>query len=205
MTPIAESYQHLAPNVFAWSAYDPAVKTELSCCAYLHEDGLVFVDPIMLSEEAWRNLMIVGKPMAVFVTNGNHERACDLIRKRCRIPMVSPVEACHAMDLNPDAVFETDDKLYGLKPMAMPGGGPGETAFLSDDRVLILGDAVTNLEPGGLALLPDKYCQNPEANRRSVAKLADLDFEVAVFAHGRPLKQRAKDQMIGLFRSAAAA
>ncbi len=80
----------------------------------------------------------------------------------------------------------------------LPGGGPGETAFLAPEGYLFLGDAVINLESHGLALLPKKYCRNERENRASLQKLLDSEFSIVSFAHGTPLRRQAKERLRAL-------
>ena len=68
--------------------------------------------------------------------------------------------------------------------------------------MLALGDAVINLDSEkGLELLPDKYCDDPRENRRSLEKLLALDFHILTFAHGLPVTQRAKEKLRALLQS----
>jgi hypothetical protein len=51
--------------------------------------------------------------------------------------------------------------------LALPGFGPGETAFLYDGA-LVFGDALINLEPEGLRLLLEKYREDSKQALRSL-------------------------------------
>jgi len=44
-----------------------------------------------------------------------------------------------------------------------------------------------------LGALTGIFTEDPEEARRSFRKLADLDFEVAVFGHGSPVRGRASE------------
>lgn len=73
----------------------------------------------------------------------------------------------------------------GLVAIHVPGHCAGQLAFLSTRHggVLIAADACANAF--GLALSP--MYEDHEAGRRSLERLAALDFDVAVFGHGRPI------------------
>ena len=73
-----------------------------------------------------------------------------------------------------------------MESIALPGFGPGETAFLHEG-VLIFGDALINLEPEGLRLLPEKYREDKKQSLRSLAALKALKPQVLLFAHGHPI------------------
>jgi glyoxylase-like metal-dependent hydrolase (beta-lactamase superfamily II) len=86
----------------------------------------------------------------------------------------------------------------GLQALPIPGAVAGETAYLTPEGYLFLGDAVINLESHGLALLPDKYCRDPRQNRLSLKTLLDYEFSIVTFAHGLPLRQQAKERLRAL-------
>lgn len=72
----------------------------------------------------------------------------------------------------------------GLRAIHVPGHCEGQLAFLWPERgVLIAADAAANVF--GLALSP--MYEDIAEGRRSLAKLAALDFEVACFGHGKPI------------------
>ena len=75
--PVATDFQAVTPSLFAWHAYEPAVKCELSSCALETAGGLIFVDPIELPEPALAKLLSGRKPCAIVLTNGNHTRAAE--------------------------------------------------------------------------------------------------------------------------------
>lgn len=88
--------------------------------------------------------------------------------------------------------FQHDSVLPGgLRAVHTPGHSPGHTALLHEDSgVLMTGDAVMNLR--GVRYAPAFLCTDPDRNRTSADGLADLDFEVAAFAHGPELRRGAR-------------
>jgi len=84
----------------------------------------------------------------------------------------------------------------GMELIALPGFGPGETAFLHEGT-LIFGDALINLEPEGLRLLPEKYREDKKRSLRSLVALEELKPEVLLFAHGHPIIQSASSRLLG--------
>jgi glyoxylase-like metal-dependent hydrolase (beta-lactamase superfamily II) len=72
----------------------------------------------------------------------------------------------------------------GLRVVHAPGHSDGHIAVLWPERgVLFAGDACWNLVR--LAYMP--FYVDFEESKRSLAKLAALDFDVACFGHGRPI------------------
>ncbi len=79
----------------------------------------------------------------------------------------------------------------GLRAVHTPGHSPGHTALLHEESgVLITGDAVMNLR--GVRYSPAFFCTDPDRSRNSADRLADLDFEIAAFAHGPELRHGAR-------------
>ena len=72
-----------------------------------------------------------------------------------------------------------------------PGHTAGHVSFLyPSKRLLFVGDAAAN-QFGRLGPPFGLYTEDHEDVKRSIAKLAELDFDVACFGHGRVLKGEA--------------
>lgn len=80
----------------------------------------------------------------------------------------------------------------GLRVVHTPGVTPGHVCLLHEPTgVLVTGDALVNVR--GVRYPPGWMCTAPAVHRRSVAALADLDFEVAAFSHGPEIRRRARE------------
>ena len=93
----------------------------------------------------------------------------------------------------------------GLRALHTPGHTAGHIALLlpRDGGVLFVGDAASNVVHTGLSPLNEDL----EGSRRSLERLAALEFEVACFAHGRPLRHdasRAFRELVAGFATDAA-
>lgn len=78
--------------------------------------------------------------------------------------------------------------LGGLRAVHAPGHCAGQVALLWPSHgVLIVGDAAANMMGLGLSLGDEDL----ELGKRSLARLATLDFEIACFGHGAPIKRGA--------------
>lgn len=86
---------------------------------------------------------------------------------------------------------------FGATAVHTPGHTLGHLALLlpRDDGVLIAGDAATHL--GRLAVGP--IYEDVDEGMRSLRKLAELQFETALFSHGRPLAPRAAERFRARF------
>ena len=79
----------------------------------------------------------------------------------------------------------------GLTAIHTPGHCAGHLAFLwPQESVLFAGDTCGNLPRLGLSIVYEDL----EVGRRSLAKLAKLDFAVACFGHGKAIQRDASKQ-----------
>jgi glyoxylase-like metal-dependent hydrolase (beta-lactamase superfamily II) len=86
----------------------------------------------------------------------------------------------------------------GLKAIHIPGQCAGQIALLwPQRRLLIAADACANMPTFGWALCYEDI----EEGRKSLRKLAALDFDAAVFGHGGPIKSGAAQKFRSTFAS----
>ena len=195
MHPASET-QIIRPGLFFWQAYDPAVKTDLGCCAFETPAGLVLTDPVPLAPQALEELTAACPPHAILLTSGNHERNAAALARRYGIDIWAHSAARGHVAAT--RWFEDGEKLFGLvEPVYLDGFAPGETAFWLDGALLI-GDALINVPPYGFAMLPDKYCADPKAARSSLKALLRFPVEILTFAHGLPIVSRARERLAEL-------
>jgi glyoxylase-like metal-dependent hydrolase (beta-lactamase superfamily II) len=89
-----------------------------------------------------------------------------------------------------DEVLSDGDELHvmgGLRVVHAPGHTPGSVSFHFPARgILIVGDAIQH--KFGRLLPPSRvFSQDMVEAARSIAKLAQLDFETLCFSHFRPI------------------
>jgi hydroxyacylglutathione hydrolase len=85
------------------------------------------------------------------------------------------------------------DEVADFTVLEAPGHAPGHIALWREsDRVLILGDVVTNENVWtgvpGLREPPAMFTPDPARNRESARRLAALEPALTCFSHGRPLR-----------------
>ena len=75
----------------------------------------------------------------------------------------------------------------GLRALHAPGHTAGHLALLlpREGGVLFVGDAAANLRRPGLSFVNEDMAEV----RRSLERLAALEFEAACFAHGRTIRR----------------
>jgi hypothetical protein len=193
--PRAEEFQQVRPGLYYWQAYDPAVKTDLSCCACQTAQGLVFIDPVPLQKAPEAELLALAPPRAIILTSGNHARAAEDFRQRFSIPIYAHAEAAPEFSFAVDhQVTDGETILDEFTVATLPGAAEGEIA-LHRDSAWHLGDALIHAPPFGFAMLPDKYCADPRELRRALQKLLRNPFEVLTFAHGLPIVAHARQRL----------
>ena len=86
---------------------------------------------------------------------------------------------------------------FGAVALHTPGHTAGHLALLlpRDGGVLFAGDAATNL----LRLGVGPIYEDVDEGMRSLRRLAELQFETALFSHGRPLTPRAAERFRARF------
>jgi len=189
-----------SPGIFCWKGYSEDVKADLSGTAVVVEDGLILVDPIPLAEEALEQLTAAGTPRKILLTSVNHQRDSLNLRGALKIPILAPVETKGEIEADE---FFAEGKLPvpEVKPIRLPGFAMGETAYLFENRALVLGDAMINLAPEGFRMLPEQYCEDPHQAIRSLSRLAGIgEFEILCFAHGMPIEEEARERLLEAFQ-----
>jgi len=201
MRPV-EEIQPVNDRLIFWQGYDPAVKVDLCSHALLTPEGWVVIDPIPLGQVALDELLSGKSIASILITSANHERAAAVFKKQCAAPVVSHREAVAGLTIVPDRFLEDGTVFHGLNVISLPGFVPGEIALHSSGHrgVMLMGDAIINLQPGGLGILPAKYCDDPRTARKSLEKLLQFSFEVMTFAHGLPITTGAKLKIENLLK-----
>jgi glyoxylase-like metal-dependent hydrolase (beta-lactamase superfamily II) len=179
---IASELEPVAPGLSLWRVYDPAVKAELYSTALSVAECTYLVDPVPLTPAALLQLSTKSTVAGIVVTNENHHRAAADFAEKFDAP-----------------VYLDGSKPFppGLTAVPIEGAVPGEIAVHSEAAggVLIVGDALINVEPYGFTFLPAKYCSNVKVMRRSLPKLLDYSFERILFAHGTPILAGARRRL----------
>jgi len=180
----------VAPSLFFWQNYDPAVKADLFSTALATPNGNLLVDPIPLHDSQLRLLSFHCSIAGIVVTNANHQRAATSYSDRFSAPIFAQRDVFP--DKKPSRFVEiaSGTKICDeLEVIAINGSVAGEIVLYqsADGGTLITGDALINFEPYGFALLPRKYCANEKEMRQSLRKLLLYQAERILFAHGTPI------------------
>jgi len=201
--PTSPEFLKISPGLVTWSVYSKEVKTDLFGHAHLHQDNLVLIDPVMPhTTRIWDQIIQMGNPNLIILTNGNHARDSRRIARDFHMPIAASAASIPSLGFKPDIILDGNFQIQGLRSINCPGAGPGETAlFSSKMNTLFLGDALINLPSTGLQFLPDKYCTDPKLNRKSLAMLLNFSYQNILMAHGIPLVGDARDKLRQLLRT----
>jgi|RhiMetStandDraft_4_1073278.scaffolds.fasta_scaffold00040_6 glyoxylase-like metal-dependent hydrolase (beta-lactamase superfamily II) len=94
-----------------------------------------------------------------------------------------------------DEALTTDGPISvpGFTAFHTPGHTAGHTSFLLDRAggVLFAGDVATGGRRGGIHRSPRFVAEDRAAESASISRIADLQFELAAFGHGRPISHDA--------------
>lgn len=110
-------------------------------------------------------------------------------------PLVGPTGRFPAVRVD-RRLMEGDELTAGFVVLDTPGHSTGHVAFWRErDRVLVCADVFFNLHlltlRPGLHHPPEVFTVDPELNRASQRKLAELRPELVLFGHGPPLRDPA--------------
>lgn len=195
----ADEIQRVRDGLWVWQRFQPSVKVDCSSCAVRVGAGLILVDPIPLAADAMEELCSPGEIVGIVATNGNHDRAVVQMGKRFGAPVFAHAAAGEGLGISIDQPVADGVKIFDeIEVVEISGAGAGEIALFDSRGWMIVGDALINLEPDGLALLPPKYCADADEMRASLRKLLRFPIEVLTFAHGLPLVSRVRPRLESL-------
>ena len=194
----------VAPGLFIWQNYDPAVKADLFSTAIETEAGLFIVDPIELEEGALHFLTSGRKVAGIIISSSNHIRAAAQFARDLSAPVFGHPDFTNKSEFGGlVALSENERPARDLRVIFIDGAATGEIALHCDreEGTLIVGDALINFGSHRFNFLPAKYCSDSKQMRRSLRKLLDLSFERIFFAHGMPILVSARARLEALLNS----
>jgi hypothetical protein len=188
----------ILPGVWHWSAVHPSIKIPVH--SYYLEAERVLIDPIAPDEGLdWFDAH--GTPTDALLTNRHHYRSSAAFADRFGVAVHCSRRGLHE--------FTHGERIEPFDPGGeLPGGVvvhdvgaicPDESALhVPEHRALALADGAVRWEPGGpLAFVPDRYMDEPEETKKglrvSYRRLAAIDFDHLLLAHGEPFVGNGRD------------
>jgi glyoxylase-like metal-dependent hydrolase (beta-lactamase superfamily II) len=188
----AERAEQVVPGVWRWFVANERIGgAESTSHAVRGEEGVVFIDPVRLAEDA---LAVLGRIRAVCLTAQCHQRSAWRYRRELGAHVWAP-EGTRPTEEEPDERYSAGDELPGgLRAVHTPGPEEAHFSFLLEREggVLFCSDLLTHYEGRELDFVPLRYHDDPEQTRRTVEGLLDLDFSVLCLAHGSPIREDPK-------------
>ena len=196
--------QELRPGLWRWTTPHPewtpeadGWEQEVGSYAYVTEDTLVLIDPLVPDDEAfWRELdhdVERAGPPHVLITIFFHTRSAQAILDRYDGARVWAHEA--AATRIEDETRVTDTFTAGAR---LPGGfeprwierGDEALYWLPARRALFAGDSLLGTAGGEVRLCPRSWFRDPttyEPFRESLRALLELPIELLLVTHGNPV------------------
>ena len=183
--------EEIAPGIWHWAARHPRIKIRVHSY-YLPEERLV-IDPIAPSD-GLDFFAEHGPPAQVVLTNRHHYRSSGDFVERFASTVRCVREGMHEFTHGePVEPFDFGDELTaGVVAHEVGAICPDESALYIPARgALAIADGAVRWKEGGpLAFVPDRFMDEPERTKHSLReayrRLAELDFEHLLLAHGEP-------------------
>jgi hypothetical protein len=183
--------QEIVPGIFHWTALHPRIKTDVS--SYYLSEERVLIDPMKPAEGlGWFEGH--GAPVAILLTNRHHWRQTGAFVDAfgCTVHASRPGmhEFTHGEQVEP---FDFGDELPGgIVAHEVGAICPDECAlFIPRRRALACADGLVRMngDPGFVPdhLMGDDADEVKRGLREAYARLADLDVEHLLLAHGDPV------------------
>jgi hypothetical protein len=183
--------EEVAPGIWHWAARHPSIRIRVH--SYYLPAERVLIDPIAPSEGLdW--FAEHGPPTDVLLTNRHHYRSSGDFVERFGVRVRCVRQGLHEFGKGrPVEPFDFGEELPG-GVIAHEVGAicPDETAlYVPARRALAVADGAVRWEDGGpLAFVPDGFMDEPEQTkqglREAYRRLAELDFDHLLLAHGDP-------------------
>jgi len=190
--------QEIVSGVFTWPWFSEPHGYDFNGHLLVLPRGNLCIDPVQAEEAVYEEIARAGVAR-ILITNRNHTRAANEIRRRTGArTLIHPHDAAHARGQGAeiDGDLRAGDRIGPLTVVAAAGKSPGEVALhWPERRTLIVGDAVIGNPPGACSLLREKVMDDPPRLRRSVRGLLDLDFDTLLVGDGVSILEGAKERL----------
>ncbi len=196
----------ILPDVFTWSWRSPRHGYDFNGYLARLPIGNVCIDPVEMSDEVLNDIAQQGLACIV-LTNRNHVRACDRLRRKTGAPVfIHPADAAEAEHLGAaiDDYLEVGQAIGPLIVHSAAGKSAGEVCLHWPDRkALFVGDACIGNPPGKCSLLPEKVMEDPIALQRNLRRIgSQIDFDALLVGDGAPILRggrRALQELVATF------
>jgi glyoxylase-like metal-dependent hydrolase (beta-lactamase superfamily II) len=195
----------LFPHIFEWSWYSEEKGYNFNGHVVIAPRNNVIIDPPPLNESdlAWLEQHLPYQ--AILLTNRDHTREADMLRKQFGIPIYAPELDAPHMEIKADRTYQDQDMLPGkVKAIHIPDNkSPGETAlWLGEGKdLLILGDALVAKQPGRLTLMPPEKYADAKKAREGIRALLPYTFDAILVGDGHSILTGGKEAVLQFLQS----
>ena len=188
--------EQVLDGVWRWSWYSEEKGMDFNGYAVRGPRGMVLIDPVCAPDDAWAQLAGLGRPAEILLTNKDHERASDELRRRFSVSVAIHEADAPLLAVRPERTFKDGELCSGfLEAFRFRSlKSPGECAFLwRERRLLFVGDALAGRPPGGLGLVK-KHDGRPGV-LEELRALLSLDFSAILVGDGEPILKDGKESL----------
>jgi len=198
----------IVEECLTWSVFNEEKQINFNGYYLLTPRGHVLIDPPVMSDQEISEVEFLAKPIKIYLTNKHHTRASAAHRERWGVPIHVHQDDAPLMEIKVDGTFADGEILEdALEVVRIPDAKtPGECAFYwTQQKILIVGDAMIGKPGGALSILPDEKFKNPELAKQGLAVLRGLDYDKLLVGDGQSILSGAKPMVDELIQQLLAA
>jgi len=183
--------REIISGIYTWSWLSPKHGYNFNGYAMESEEGLLIIDPAIMGENDLEELIKLGSPESIILTNKDHERLAYELRDKFGSKIYINEKDATFLKSSPDSTFRDGEIIPGnLRAINVPNSkSPGETALLlsQDDGILLIGDAIIGWPKGEFSLLPLGKYENPQMAKESIKVLLEYEFDTVLVGDGESI------------------
>jgi hypothetical protein len=188
----------IVPGVFHWTAFHEGIGTDVSS-HFVAASGTL-IDPMLPAEGL--DWFEGRRPERIVLTNRHHLRHSERFVEALGIPVLCNEAGLHEFEDGPavEGFRVGDEPAPGIVAHEVGAICPDDTALEIREGGGFLAFADGLIHYGSLRFVSDEHLgDDPEAVKRalrdSIGRLAELEFEGLLFAHGAPLPRGGRDAL----------
>ena len=176
------------PDIFTFSAFDPARNLDFNGYFIQRDGGNLLVDPVPMTDHDRAHAVALGGVGWIIITNSDHVRDAVALADTFSAKLAGPAAERESFPCTCDE-WLTDGGFQGLEVLTLDGSKtPGELCLIVDGTTLITGDLIRSHRGGSLNLLPDPKLTDRAAALASLKPLAErTSIEAVLVGDGWPL------------------
>jgi glyoxylase-like metal-dependent hydrolase (beta-lactamase superfamily II) len=188
--------RQILPRIWQWSWFSPEKQLDFNGHFLEVGEHRILIDPPPMDSTDLLQIQRGGQIDYVIITNRDHERDIETLRKVFQCQVLVPERDAREMSVQ-------QTKTYGDGEL-LPGGiwvvqlsdqkSPGESAlYLQQGKgIMIVGDALIGKPPGAVSLLPPEKYANIEKAREGLRRLLKYNFDGLLVGDGASILTGAK-------------